>query len=61
MFAHNRKLYLILSAIILALSLYQLSILNSKKPTKKDDSTSNEYQINTQPLSKQKQGSIASH
>ena len=62
MISNRRKFYLLLSAIILAMTLYQISLLKSsqeaKKPKNKDF---NEYKINTQPLQKEKQGSIDSH
>ena len=62
MISNNRKLYLVLSAIILAITLYQISLLKFPQETSNPDSQDfNEYKINTQPLTKEKQGNIDSH
>lgn len=62
MISNRRKTFLLLSAIILALTLYKISLLNSSKEVKRTDTHDlNEYKINTKPLKKENQGSIDSH
>lgn len=62
MMPNNRKTYIFLSFVILAITLYQISLQTSPKKTIHSNAKNfSDYKINNKPLKEEKQGSIDSH